>query len=220
VQAVIGPNGAGKSTLLQLVAGLLAPTAGRVLLGGEDLTGLAPHAIRRLGVATVRQTPRPLTSMTVRDDVAVGARFGTRGGRLPDGAALAEADEALALVGLAGHGDRPSAELSLHERRLLELARAVAGRPAVLLLDEVMAGLSPGEVDEAVAVVRRVRGERGVTVVWVEHVLRAVTALADVVAVLVAGRVLAAGPPDEVVRDPRVVEAYVGGGAAGAARGR
>lgn len=213
--AVIGPNGAGKSTLLKTVSGMHEASAGEVVFDGEDITALPTHARRQRGIAKVLQTPRPLHSMSTRDNVALGAMFGTPGGRRDEADALAGADEALALVGLADKADLPVTQLNLHEQRTLDLARALAGRPRLLLLDEVMAGLNPGELETSMAVVRRIRDDAEVTVVWVEHVMRAVTALADHVAVLNFGRLLTQGAPDEVMRDPMVVEAYLGERASG-----
>ncbi len=216
ILAVIGPNGAGKTTLLSLVAGALTPTAcRRFTLAGQDLRGLPVHRIRRAGVGTLRQTPTRFLSMTVREDVAIGARFG---GRVPlgHGQALAAADRAVTEAGLAARSDDPVTSLTLHQARLLGLARALAGDPKLLLLDEPLAGLSSGELEEALAVLRRLRDERGVTIVWVEHVMPAVDALADRVVVMDVGRILADGAPASVRRDPAVIAAYLGAPDAGA----
>jgi branched-chain amino acid transport system permease protein len=211
--AVIGPNGAGKSTLLKTVSGMHRPTGGTITLDGTDITGMPVHTIRQQGIAKVLQTPRPLHSLTTRENAALGAMFGTPGGRQGERDALAAADAALALVGLTDKARWPVDQLNLHQQRTLELARALAGRPRVLLLDEVMAGLNPAELEDAIAIIRRVRDEAEVTVVWVEHVMRAVTALADHVAVLNFGQLLTQGDPAAVMRDQRVVEAYLGTGA-------
>lgn len=215
ILAVIGPNGAGKSTLLKTISGMQRPTGGRIGFDGVDITGMSMHAIRQSGVAKVLQTPRPLPSMSTRENVALGAMFGTPGGRRREGAALAAADDALDLVGLGPKAAWPVSGLNLHEQRTLDLARALAGAPRLLLLDEVMAGLNPRELDISMEVVRKVRDDTSVTVVWVEHVMGAVTALADHVAVLNFGRLLAEGTPAEVMRDRGVVEAYLGERAAG-----
>ncbi len=217
VFAVIGPNGAGKSTLLKAISGMHATTSGTITFDGRDITGLPSHAIRHRGIAKVLQHPRVFHSMTVGDNAALGAMFGSSGGRRPEGDALEAGHEALALVGLDDKADWDVDQLTLHEQRVLDLARAVAGRPRLLLLDEVMAGLNPGELETSIAIVRRLGSELGVTVVWVEHVMRAVRALADRVVVLDMGHLLAEGVPDEVMRDRRVVEAYLGTGAADAA---
>lgn len=217
VFAVIGPNGAGKSTLLKAVSGMHQPTAGTITFDGTDITGMASHAIRHLGVAKVLQHPRVFHSMDVGGNVALGAMFGTPGGRRGEREARAAGLQALELVGLGEKADWPVDQLNLHEQRILDLARAVAGRPRLLLLDEVMAGLNPGELDESIAIVRRLNTELGLTVMWVEHVMRAVVALADHVVVLNMGEVLAQGVPQEVMRNRDVVEAYLGEGAADAA---
>lgn len=212
--AIIGPNGAGKSTLLKTISGMHTATSGRIVFAGTDITGMSTHDIRQSGIAKVLQTPRPLHSMSARENVAVGAMFGTRGGRRSERDSLALADEALDLVGLGDKATSSVGQLNLHEQRILDLARALAGQPRLLLLDEVMAGLNPGELEASMQVVRKVRDGADVTVVWVEHVMRAVTALADEVAVLNFGQLLAQGPPQEVMRDRGVIEAYLGQGAA------
>lgn len=210
VFAVIGPNGAGKSTLLKAISGMHEPTGGTITFDGTDITGLPSHVIRRHGVAKVLQHPRVFHSMTVGDNAALGAMFGSTEGRRPEADAVAAGHDALALVGLDDKAHWAVDQLNLHEQRILDMARAVAGQPRVLLLDEVMAGLNPGELAASIAIVRRLRDELGLTVVWVEHVMRAVRALADQVVVLNMGTLLAEGVPDEVMRDPRVVEAYLG----------
>lgn len=208
--AIIGPNGAGKSTLLKTVSGMEQPTRGRIVFEGTDITRLSAHEVRQQGIAKVLQIPRPLPSLTVRENVALGAMFGTPGGRRSEQAALEAADEALELVGLADKASAPVGELNLHEQRTLDLARALAGRPRLLLLDEIMAGLNPTELESSMRVVRHVRDNADVTIVWVEHVMRAVTALADEVTVLNFGKVLAHGDVDTVMRDEQVIEAYLG----------
>lgn len=208
--AVIGPNGAGKSTLLKTVSGMHRATAGTIVMDGVDITGMSIHRIRHQGVAKVLQTPHPLPSMTVAENVTLGAMFGTPGGRRGERESIAAAEEALDLVGLGTKADRAVGDLTLHEQRFLDLARALAGQPRLLLLDEVMAGLNPSEVQASVDLIRQVRDRTDVTVVWVEHVMRAVTALAERIAVLNFGQLLSQGEPEEVMGDPRVVEAYLG----------
>ncbi len=212
--AVIGPNGAGKSTLLKTISGMHRATSGQIVFDGTDITQMPTHTIRHQGIAKVLQTPTPLHSMSVRENAALGAMFGTPGGRRSERDSLAAADEALDLVGLGPKARWSVGELNLHEQRILAMARAIAGRPRLLLLDEVMAGLNPSELETSMQVVRTVRDGADVTVVWVEHVMRAVTALADHVAVLNFGQLLAQGTPDQVMRDDAVIEAYLGAGAA------
>lgn len=217
VFAVIGPNGAGKSTLLKAISGMHRATSGTITFDGTNITNLTSHAIRHHGVAKVLQHPRVFHSMSVGDNAALGAMFGGTDGRRPEPEAARAGREALDLVGLGGKAGWDVDQLNLHEQRMLDLARAVAGRPRLLLLDEVMAGLNPSELEESIAIVRRLGDELGLTVVWVEHVMKAVRALADHVVVLNMGTLLAQGVPDEVMRDRDVVEAYLGQGAADAA---
>jgi branched-chain amino acid transport system ATP-binding protein len=219
VFAIIGPNGAGKSTLLKMISGMLTPSAGSVVFDGVDITGRRPHRIRHTGIAQVLQTPRVFQTMTTRENAALGAMFGGTQGRRSEGEALDIADEVLDMLVLGAKRDQPVGSLNLHEKRTLELARAVAGRPRILLLDEVMAGLNPTELATYIAVVRRLRDELGVTVVWVEHVMKAITALADRVFVLNFGKKLALGSTSNVMTDPDVVEAYLGRGVGGDAEG-
>jgi branched-chain amino acid transport system ATP-binding protein len=216
ILAIVGPNGAGKSTLLQTIAGLQSPTSGSIQFGGEEIGGLASHEVRHRGLAMVLQTPRTFNEMSVRENVILGAMFGTPGGRRPEEAAAAGADESLELVGLSDRAAHAVSSLNLHEQRFLELARAIAGRPTVLLLDEVMAGLNDTELAASIEMVRRIRASLGVTVIWVEHVMKAVMNLADRVIVLDFGKVIADGTPQLVMRDTAVVEAYLGKAVGGA----
>jgi ABC-type branched-subunit amino acid transport system ATPase component len=220
IVALVGPNGAGKTTLLRAVSGLDPPTAGTVSFMGADVTRLTTHRTRRTGVSMVLQTPRPFAGMTVRENAALGALFGSVGGRVAEPEALERADEALEFVGLAGRADQDARSLNLHEQRFLELARALAGRPRLLLLDEVMAGLNDTELRASIDIVRSARDRMGVTVIWVEHVMKAVMSLAERVVVLNFGRVIVDGTPDVAMRDPEVVEAYLGTHGDGDARRR
>ena len=204
---LVGPNGSGKTTLVNLLAGTFRPTGGTILVDGRDIAQLPPHRIAHVGVARTYQIPRPFASMTVRDNVAMAIMFG-RSARGLDAARLA-AQEYLALVGLEDRADALPGEVNLHERQLLEMARALATRPRVLLLDEALAGLNPVEVDNAVAVVRRIHAA-GIAIVLVEHLLRVVNQLATRIVVLDQGRVLAEGDPATVMRDPSVIRAYLG----------
>jgi ABC-type branched-subunit amino acid transport system ATPase component len=219
VLGIIGPNGAGKSTLLKIVSGLLKPSAGTVQFAGTDITGLKPHGIRRGGVAKVLQTPRVFGSMTVLENATVGAMFGTGNGRVAESEARRVAEEMLEHLGLGDKGRLPVSSLNLTEKKTLEMARALAGRPRVVLLDEIMAGLNPTELTAHIEAVRAVRDHLGVTIVWVEHVMKAVTALANRLLVLNFGRVIAEGSPVEVMRDKQVIEAYLGRGAGADADG-
>jgi branched-chain amino acid transport system permease protein len=204
---LVGPNGSGKSTLISILCGAQTPTAGEVLLDGRRVDRLEPHELSHLGVARTHQIPKPFASMTVRDNVAVACMFGRVSQTLAE--ARRGAEEHLDVVGLTAQADALPHEINLHQRQLLELARALATRPTLLLLDEVLAGLNPAEVDEAVNVLRRIR-EGGATILMVEHVMRAVTDLADRVVVLDQGTKLADGAPDVVMNDPAVARAYLG----------
>jgi branched-chain amino acid transport system permease protein len=207
IVGLVGPNGSGKTTLVSLLSGSLRPTRGRVLVAGHDTRVLAPHRVAHAGVARTYQIPRPFASMTVRDNVAMAMMFGRVPRRLSQ--ARAAAEDHIAFVGLGAlAGALPSA-LNLHQRQLLEIARALATRPKVLVLDEALAGLNPAEIDGAVEVVRRVH-RAGTAIVIVEHLLRVVNQLATRVVVLDRGTVLADGEPRAVMSDPAVVQAYLG----------
>jgi len=210
IVAVVGPNGAGKSTLLKTVAGLHRPTSGSIRLGGEPIGGLATHRVRRMGVAVVMQTPLTFESMSVLENATIGAMFGS--GEEPPGARECKrrALESLEFVGLGGEARRPVASLNLHGQRFLELAKALAGKPRLLLVDEVMAGLNETEVAASIQILRSIRDKLGTTIVWVEHVMSAVIELAERAIVLDFGRILAQGAPDVVMRDAAVVDAYLG----------
>jgi ABC-type branched-subunit amino acid transport system ATPase component len=210
ILAIVGPNGAGKSTLLKVIVGLESASRGTVSFAGEDITGERPYRVRQRGIAMVQQTPRSFSNMTVLENAALGALFGRPDGYQSEHKALRTAAESLAFVGLGGRGSDPVASLNLHEQRFLELARALAGEPRVLILDEVMAGLNETELDASIHMVRAIRDDHGVAVIWVEHVMKAVISLAERVVVLNFGKVLTEGNPQEVMRDPAVVEAYLG----------
>ena len=204
ILGLIGPNGAGKTTLLNLLSGVLRPSSGKVLFAGRDLSGLRTHAIARMGIARTLQTPRSFPSMTVLENVAVGALFGRA---QPDaGAAI----ESLELVGLGARRDSPMASLNLQERKMVELARALAMAPRVVLIDEAMSGLNPAEIEESMELIRRVRNRTGVTILWVEHVVKAIMEVVERIIVLHFGEVIATGSPSEIARNGAVVEAYLG----------
>jgi len=210
IVAVVGPNGAGKSTLLKVIVGLERPTRGSVLLGGTRIDRLSAHKVRRRGIAMAAQRPLPFGSMTVLENVALGAMFGVDHGVVGEREARRRAADALALVELGARADLPVSSLNLHQLRFLELAKALAGKPRVLLLDEVMAGLNDSEVATSVQIVRNVRDELGVAILWVEHVMSAVLQLAERAIVLNFGHLLTEGVPEVVMRDPQVVDAYLG----------
>lgn len=207
--ALVGPNGAGKSTLLKAISGLQPATRGSIRFNGEEIAKLPTHVVRHRGISMALQHPRVFESMTARDNVMVGATFGSTD-RPAEDEAREMADEALGFVGLAAYADLPVAGLNLHQKRFLELARALAGRPRLLLLDEVMAGLNDTELEASIDMVRTARDRRGLTVIWVEHVMKAVMSLAERVVVLNFGRLLADGAPTEVMTNDKVVKAYLG----------
>ncbi len=207
ILGLIGPNGSGKSTFINVVSGHYVPTAGSILFEGRELAGSAAHGIARAGISRTYQIPRPFTNQSVLDNVALAAMFG--GGIASRAEARREAMTWLSFAGLEDKAHARPDELNLHQRKFLELARALASRPRLVLLDEVLCGLTPAEIDDAVALVRRIR-DQGATVVFVEHVMRAVMALTDRVVVLDHGVLLAEGPADDVMRRPEVMAAYLG----------
>jgi branched-chain amino acid transport system ATP-binding protein len=208
VLGVIGPNGAGKSTFINLVTGHIKPTSGRVFINGEDMTAARPWTIAKARVARTFQIVKPFRGMTVRENVAVGVLYGTAGVTSMS-KALQEAGAVLDRVGIGGLGDRAPGELSVADARRLEFAKALALRPRLLLLDEVMAGLRPGVIEPSLALIRSLT-EVGITIGGVEHVLKAILAVSDRVLVLHQGQVLTSGAPRDVLSDPRVIEAYLG----------
>ncbi len=207
ILGLLGPNGSGKSTFINVVSGHYLPTGGRVQFEGQELAGQAAHRIARAGISRTYQIPRPFPHQTVLDNVALAAMFG--GGLPTPAAARSQAMTWLTFAGLEEKAHVLPDQLNLHQRKFLELARALASRPRLVLLDEVLCGLTPGEIDDAVALVRRIR-DQGSTVVFVEHVMRAVMALTDRVVVFDGGQVLAVGPAAEVMQRPEVMTAYLG----------
>ena len=209
LSALIGPNGAGKTTLFALMSGFLEPDSGRVSFRGEDITGRAPHRNALQGMTRTFQIVQPFAQQTVRQNIAVGAHL-----RLPSRREALERAEIVAQqVGLAHQLDKPAADLTVAGRKRLELARALATQPRLLLLDEVLAGLNPSEIAEMIPVVRGI-ADSGVTVLMIEHVMQAVMNLAQQVWVLAQGRLIAQGTPAQVTRDDKVIETYLGHGAA------
>ena len=207
ILGLLGPNGSGKSTFINVISGHFAPTGGEILFEGHPLAGLPAHRIAQAGIARTYQIPRPFAHMTVLQNVSLVAMFG--GASLGHGAATAEAWKWLEFTGLADKAHSLPDDLNLHQRKFLELARALASRPRLVLLDEVLSGLTPGEINEAIALIRQIR-ERGSTIVFVEHVMHAVMALADRIAVLNYGRLIAQGEPRDVMKNRDVVTAYLG----------
>jgi branched-chain amino acid transport system ATP-binding protein len=210
IVGLIGANGAGKTTLFSLIAGNERPSAGEIRFDGARIDGLAPDRICRRGIARAFQIVRPFAEMTVLENVMVGALFGkARIASQTRAEALARAilDE----TGLGGRADSPAGQLTLAGRKRLEIARALATQPRLVLLDEVMAGLTPTEIDEAVALIQGAQKRYGLTVIVIEHVMRALMRLAERVVVLHHGAKLAEGTPGEVARNPVVIDAYFGG---------
>jgi branched-chain amino acid transport system ATP-binding protein len=209
ITALIGPNGAGKTTCFAMVAGFIRPDGGRVLLDGAEITGLRPDLIATAGMVRTFQITQPFAGLSVLENIRVGAYLRTA----DTAAATARARAVGERLGLGPLLDRPAAALTVAGRKRLEVARALATGPRLLLLDEVMAGLNPTEVHEIVAMIRAIR-DGGVTILLIEHIMQAIAALADTVHVLAQGALIAAGTPAEIAENPAVVEAYLGRGAA------
>jgi len=207
VVGLIGPNGAGKTTLFNIVTGFIKPDRGRVKLFGEDVTGLQPHQIAARGVARTFQIVKPFFGMTVYETVLVGAYLREK----DEDNARQRAEVAMKLTGVYHLRNRYARELNTPQLKLVELARSLATQPKLLMLDEIVAGLTPAEVDAMTALVKRIRDEMGVTVLLVEHVMRFVMNISDRVVVLNYGEVIAEGSPSEVSSNLKVIEAYLGG---------
>ena len=204
--AVIGPNGAGKTTLFNIIAGTFAPDRGSITFGGQRIDGFTPDEICRRGIGRTFQLVRPFPTLSVEDNVLIGAMLRRRDPAL----ARRHAHEVLARLELFGKRHQPASALTLPDRKRLEVARALATDPKLLLLDEVMAGLRPVETDRMVSILRELNREFGLTILLIEHVMRAVMALAARVLVLHHGAAIAEGTPDAVVREPAVVQSYLG----------
>lgn len=207
ILGLVGPNGSGKTTLINVISGHFPLTSGTIAVDGVQIGHLPAHEIAGRGVARTYQIPRPFANMTVLDNVTLAATFG--GPARPAAEMRDEAVHWIGFTGLAGKEAALPAELNLHERKFLELARALAARPKLLLLDEVLSGLNPAEIDNAIRLVRAIRAQ-GATIVFVEHLMRAVVELSDRVAVLNEGKLFALGAPRDVMRDPRVISIYLG----------
>ena len=210
IVALIGPNGAGKTTIFNMIAGVHAPDAGEILFAGKPIHGLRPDEICVAGIGRTFQLVKPFAGLSVLDNVLIGALL--RSSRI--GAARLKAELILERLGIADKRDLPASSLTLPDRKRLEVARALATEPRLLLLDEVMAGLRPTETDRMVEVFRELNRESGLTIVLIEHVMRAVMALSREIHVLHHGELIASGAPDQVVRNPAVLDCYLGEDAA------
>jgi len=206
IVGLVGPNGSGKSTLINVLSGYLPLNGGRAVFGGARIDRMAPHKIAESGLARTYQIPRPFSTLTTLENVAIGGYFGRREPRRPT---AERAMELLAFVGLEDRAHVAAEHLTLHQRKQLELARALACRPRLVMLDEVLAGLNPSEIESAIDLVMKIR-DTGVAVIFVEHNMRAVLSLSDRLVVLQSGTVIAEGEPDDVLRRDEVIDAYLG----------
>ncbi len=207
ILGLIGPNGAGKTTLFNVIDGVYAPEEGRVIFQGEDITGKKPYYLARKGLARTHQIVRPLNELSVRENVMVGACFGHANANLKQAAQAA--DEVLEFVGLASKAEQLASSLNVAQKKRLELARAIAAQPKLLLLDEVLAGLNPSEIARMVETVRAIR-DRGITIIMIEHVMSAIMNVSDRILVLDFGKLIAEGTPEEIAQNEKVIHAYLG----------
>jgi branched-chain amino acid transport system ATP-binding protein len=211
MMAIVGPNGAGKTTLFNLINGVFYPDEGKIWFEDVDVTRYPAYRRAHLGVGRTFQIPRPFGNATVRENIAIGAMFGAAGRELTVSQSMVMADHYIGLIGLKAHRDKPAAVLTSVEKKLLEIARALAMKPRLLLMDEAMAGMNPKDVDQMVDFIRRIRNEEGIAIVaLVEHIMRAVAGLADRVLVMHQGAKLVDEPTKVALSDPRVIEVYLG----------
>jgi branched-chain amino acid transport system ATP-binding protein len=209
ILGLIGPNGSGKTTLVNLITGSLPSSGGDVLFRGKSIQGFPAYQIGRMGLARTFQVVKPFQNLSVVQNVMVGALFGARGGARDLSLARHQAEDVLEFVGLSHRSQAAAEGLNVPERKRMELARALAMRPTILFLDEVMAGLNPVEIEAAVELIKRIR-DRGVTLVVIEHVMKAIRSLSDRILVLYHGEKLTEGPPERVLNNPDVISAYLG----------
>lgn len=208
---IVGPNGSGKTTLFNVISGVFFPEEGRVIFEGQDITTLPPYKRAPLGIGRTFQIPRPFASASVRENVAIGAMFGTLGDKVNVDESLEIADQTIERVGLKEHRNKQAGALTPVEKKLMEIARALAMKPKLLLMDEVMAGMHPNDIDQMVAFIKQVAEEDKIAIVaMVEHIMRAVVGMAEKVIVLHQGAKLVDAPTKEALEDPKVVEVYLG----------
>ncbi len=207
ILGLIGPNGAGKTTLFNCINGVYTPEVGTIRFHGEDVTGSKTYDMARRGLARTHQIVQPLNELSVRENIMAGACFGRENHNLHDAGEIA--DEVMEFVGLAIRSDQLAASLNVAQKKRLEMARALAARPYLLLLDEVLAGLNPSEIGGMVEIVKKIR-DRGITIIMIEHVMKAVMNVSDRMVVLDYGQQIAEGTPEEIANNPQVIEAYLG----------
>jgi len=210
IVGVMGPNGAGKTTLFNIISGVYRPSSGKIRFGGMELQTLTPSRVCRAGIGRTFQSGRPFVNLTAHENVLVGLYYGAGGRSTTRAAACRQAQGILDFVGLGKQGDRPVRSLSLMERKFVELARALATRPKLLLLDELLAGLNPVDLGGAIKTICRIRDEFGITVLWIEHIMKVLMDTCEHVIVLHHGQKLAEGSPQDVAADSVVAEAYFG----------
>jgi len=210
IVGLIGPNGAGKTTLMNLIGGYYKADSGKIEFNGGDITGTRPHKICRQGISRTFQIPRPFPDLTALANVGVGVLCGKHRPHMSYGDGLLDASHCLEFVGLFGKRNTLARDLTLYELRTLELARALATTPKLIMIDEVMAGLNPGEASRAIKLVRRMIEEYHITIFWIEHVMKVIMEATERVIVLHYGEKIASGPPQEIAHNPKIIEAYLG----------